>query len=210
MRDSRSVGAEALCYVCRGWTVDFPEHCAHCWGVSKATNQTRSTATNMRHARGQTGSRSAFSFSLIMGVWAVCLGPPTPPNFRRPLGQKRRQPGMQPIKVSTILVCTCKPLQACSIGRFPTATGRRTTRTRPIPGGRIWRTARTRTSTRVHADSPLLSRGLITQFEADHPGLNNLMWLVPACSVTHARAVAAVTCQCAVHQGLQEYATDFR
>ena len=37
---------------------------------------------------------------------------------RCPLGQKRRQPGMQPIEVSKILVCTCR-------------------RTRPIPGGRI-------------------------------------------------------------------------
>ena len=68
---------------------------------------------------------------------ATCLGPLTPQFYRCPLRQKRRQPGMQPIKVSKLLICTCE--------LFQHQTPSQTTGTRPVPGGRIRGTARART-----------------------------------------------------------------
>jgi hypothetical protein len=71
-----------------------------------------------------------------------------------PLGQKSRQPEMQPTEVSKSwsVHASC-----CSIGHFLTATSRRTTRTRPLPRGRIRRTARARMSPRDGADE-IISR----------------------------------------------------
>lgn len=135
MRDSRSVGAKALCGECRS-----------CPELSKIYG-TRSTFWSIarieqsNHTHKEYSNEHARAINVLLqphyGRVSDLLGPTNSLISQHPLSLKRRPSGMQPIKVSK----SCSAHASCySFGRFLTATSRRTYSA--VADRRISRTAR--------------------------------------------------------------------